>query len=82
MPLQQPSTVLASRDASFSLQLIQLRKFRRIQQIKLTLKELKTEPATGKILKYKNNWIQHVNKMQRERERIPKLLKNHKPRGR
>jgi hypothetical protein len=36
-------------------------------------KELKTEPVMGKILKYKNNWIQHVNRMQRDR--IPKLLK-------
>jgi hypothetical protein len=36
------------------------------------LKELKTEPVMGKILKYKNNWIQHVNRMQRDR--IPKLL--------
>jgi hypothetical protein len=44
------------------------------------LKELKTEPVIGKILKYKNNWIQHVNRMQTER--IPKLLKNSKPRGR
>jgi hypothetical protein len=34
----------------------------------------------GKILKYKNNWIQHVNRMQRDR--IPKLLKNYKLRGR
>jgi hypothetical protein len=37
------------------------------------LRELKTEPVTGKILKYKNNWILHVNRMQRDR--IPKLLK-------
>jgi hypothetical protein len=44
------------------------------------LKELKTESVTGKMLKYKNNWIQHVNKMQTDR--IPKLLKNYKPRGR
>jgi hypothetical protein len=44
------------------------------------LKELKTEPVMGKILKYKNNWIQHVNRIQRDR--IPKLLKNYKPRGR
>jgi hypothetical protein len=48
--------------------------------LKLGLKELKTEPVTGKILKYKNNWIQHGNRMQRDR--IPKLLKNYKPRGR
>jgi hypothetical protein len=41
------------------------------------LKELKTEPVMGKILKYKNNWIQRVNRMQ-----IPKLLKNYKPQGR
>jgi hypothetical protein len=44
------------------------------------LKELKTEPVMGKILKYKNNWIQHANRMQRDR--IPKLLQNYKPRGR
>jgi hypothetical protein len=44
------------------------------------LKELKTEPVMGKILKYKNSWIQHANTMQRDR--IPKLLKNYKPRGR
>jgi hypothetical protein len=37
------------------------------------LKELKTEPVMGKILKYKNNWIKHVNRMQRDR--ITKLLK-------
>jgi hypothetical protein len=44
------------------------------------LKELKTEPVMGKIRKYKNSWIQHVNRMQRDR--IPKLLKHYKPRGR
>jgi hypothetical protein len=44
------------------------------------LKQLKTEPVMGKILKYKNNWIQHVKRMQRDR--IPKLLKNYKPWGR
>jgi hypothetical protein len=27
----------------------------------------------GKILKYKNNWIEHVNNMQRDR--IPKVFK-------
>jgi hypothetical protein len=27
------------------------------------LRELKTEPVMGKIIKYKNNWIQHVNRM-------------------
>jgi hypothetical protein len=44
------------------------------------LKELRTEPVMGKILKYKNNWSQRVNRMQRNR--FPKLLKNYKPRGR
>lgn len=38
-----------------------------------TLKELKTKPILDKILKYKNNWLQHVNRMQRDR--LPKLLK-------
>jgi hypothetical protein len=37
------------------------------------LKELKTESVMGKVLKYKNSWIQHVNRMQRDM--IPKLLK-------
>jgi hypothetical protein len=46
----------------------------------VTLKELKTEPVMGKIIKYKNNFIQHVNSMQKDR--IPKLSKNYKPRGR
>jgi hypothetical protein len=31
------------------------------------LKELKAEPVKGKILKYKINWTQHVNRMQRDR---------------
>jgi hypothetical protein len=33
------------------------------------LKELRTEPVMGKILKYKNNWIHHVNRKQRVRIR-------------
>jgi hypothetical protein len=33
-----------------------------------------------KILQYKNSWIEHVNRMQRDRN--PKLLKNYKPWGR
>jgi hypothetical protein len=37
------------------------------------LKELNIEPVMGKILKHKNSWIQHVNRMQGDR--IPKLLK-------
>jgi hypothetical protein len=37
------------------------------------LKELKTESVMGKILEYKNSWMQHVNRMQRDR--IQKLLK-------
>jgi hypothetical protein len=37
------------------------------------LKYLKTEPVMGKILKYKNSWIPHVNRMQRLS--IPKPLK-------
>jgi hypothetical protein len=39
----------------------------------IILKELKTETVMGKILKCKNNLIQHINRMQRDR--IPKLLK-------
>jgi hypothetical protein len=41
------------------------------------LKEQKTELVMEKILKYKKNWIQRVNRMQRDR--IPKLFKNYKP---
>jgi hypothetical protein len=37
------------------------------------LKELKTEPVMGKILKYKNNWTEHVNIMQTDR--FPKTSK-------
>jgi hypothetical protein len=37
------------------------------------LKELKTESVMGKILEYKNSWMQHVNRMQRDR--IEKLFK-------
>jgi hypothetical protein len=44
------------------------------------IKELKTEPVIRKIQKCKNNWIEHSNRMRRDR--IPKLLKNYKPRGR
>jgi hypothetical protein len=36
------------------------------------LKELK-ESVLEKILKYKTNWIQHVDR--RQRDRLPKLLK-------
>jgi hypothetical protein len=31
------------------------------------LKELKAEPRPDKILKYRNDWIQRVYRMQRER---------------
>jgi hypothetical protein len=36
------------------------------------LKELKTEPILGNILKYKTIWIQHVNRM----HRLAKIVKN------
>jgi hypothetical protein len=44
------------------------------------LKELKTEPVMGKIIKYKNNLVQRVNRMQKDRTTKP--LKNYKPLGR
>jgi hypothetical protein len=42
-------------------------------------KELKTEPVMRKPLKYRNNWIQHINRMQRDK--IPKLFKKSTNRG-
>jgi len=43
------------------------------------LKELKRQPGSDKISKYKHNLIQHVERMQRDR--LSKLLKNYKPQG-
>jgi len=43
-------------------------------------KELKITPIFDKLLEYKRNWIQHVNRM--PRNRLPRVLKHHSPTGR
>jgi hypothetical protein len=43
-------------------------------------KELKTAPILDKLLDYKRNWIQHVNRM--PRNRLPSIMKHYSPNGR
>ena len=43
-------------------------------------KELKITPILDKLLEYKRNWIQHVNRM--PRNRLPRLVKYYSPTGR
>ena len=45
-----------------------------------TAKELKTTPILDKLLEYKRNWIQHVNRM--PRNRLPRVMKYYSPTGR
>jgi hypothetical protein len=40
-------------------------------------KEIKITPILGKLLEYKRNWIQHVNRM--PRNRLPKVMKHCSP---
>jgi len=40
-------------------------------------KELKTTPILDKLLEYKRNWIQHVNRM--PRNRLPGVMKHYSP---
>jgi hypothetical protein len=42
-------------------------------------KELKTTPILDKLLEYKRNWIQHVNRMLRSR--LPRVKKHYSPTG-
>jgi uncharacterized C2H2 Zn-finger protein len=42
-------------------------------------KELKITPILDKLLEYKINWIQHVNKM--HRNRLPRVMKHYSPTG-
>ena len=42
-------------------------------------KELKITPLLDKLLEYKTNWIQHVNRM--PRNRLPKVMKHYSPTG-
>jgi len=43
-------------------------------------KELKITPILDKLLEYKRNWIQHVNRM--PRNRLPRVIKHYCPTGR
>jgi hypothetical protein len=43
-------------------------------------KELKITPILDKLLEYKRNWIQHVNRMLRNR--LPRVMKHFSPTGR
>jgi len=43
-------------------------------------KELKITQVLGKVLEYKRNWIQHVNRM--HRYRLPRVMKHNPPIGR
>jgi hypothetical protein len=42
--------------------------------------ELKIAPILDKLLEYKRNWIQHVNRM--PRNRLPRVMKHYSPTGR
>jgi len=43
-------------------------------------KELKIIPISDKLLEYKRSWIQHVNRMLRNR--LPRVMKHYSPTGR
>ena len=43
-------------------------------------KELKITPILDKLLEYKRNWIQLVNRM--PRNRLPRVMKHYSPTGR
>jgi hypothetical protein len=43
-------------------------------------KELKITPILDKLLEYKRNWIQHVNR--EPRNRLPRVMKYYSPTGR
>jgi len=44
------------------------------------VKELKITPILDKLLEYKRTWIQHVNRM--PRNRLPRVMKHYCPTGR
>jgi hypothetical protein len=43
-------------------------------------KELEITPVRDKLLEYKRNWIQHVNRI--PRDRLPRIMKHYSPTGR
>jgi len=50
------------------------------KQNSLIAKELKITQILGKLLEYKRRWIEHVNRM--PRNRLPKVMKHYFPTGR
>jgi hypothetical protein len=44
------------------------------------VKELKITPILDKLLEYKRNWIQHINRI--PRNRLPRVMKRYSPTGR
>jgi len=49
-------------------------------EYKTNAKELKITQILDKLLEYKRNWIQHVNRM--PRNRLPRVMKRYSPTGR
>jgi hypothetical protein len=43
-------------------------------------KELKITPVLDKLVELKRNWVQHVNRM--SRNRLPRIMKDYSPTGR
>jgi len=43
-------------------------------------KEIKITPILDRLLEYKRNWIQHVNRM--PRNTLPRVMKHYSPNGR
>jgi hypothetical protein len=43
-------------------------------------KELKITPILDKLLEYKRNWLQHVNR--KPRNRLPRIMRHYSPTGR
>jgi hypothetical protein len=43
-------------------------------------KELKITPILDKLLEYKRNWVQHINRM--PRNTLPRAVKHYSPTGR
>ena len=43
-------------------------------------KESEITPVLDKLLEYKRSWIQHVNRM--PRDRLPRIMKHYSPTGR
>jgi hypothetical protein len=51
----------------------------RLQNKYTNIKGVKITPILDKLLEYKRNWIQHVNRM--PHNRLPRLMKHYSPIG-